>query len=875
MDQRSPGANRADGDYVGKYRILSEWARGGMGVVYRALDEDLGREVALKSPLADDASVNDRRRFLQEARAASRVSHPHVVPVYEVFEQDGRPWLAMEFIDGRTLRDTLADGRLPLEEVLLTGEQMADALAAAHGRGVLHRDVKPGNIMLAARGDARLMDFGLARSLPGTSSGTTHPTVSHLHQDIAGTLGYISPEQILGRPLESSSDVFSLGAVLYEAATGRRAFSGETPGELFDATLHLTPPPIGDLAREAPGELQRIIFKALAKRPDERYQSAKELAADLRTLRRRLESQHHVVPVSSPVEPTRKWWALVTIAAVVVLGAIAGGWVWSNGRRTPPVELGSPQQLTAGSGWQAEPTLAPDGSLVAYTSNESGNADIWLLDLGGGSAARLTNDPAVDRSPAWFPDGSTLAFVSDRGGKPSIWKISRLGGAASLVVENAEDPAVSPDGRSLAFVRWDAGGFFRIHVAPMASPENARALTDEQTGLWHHRKPAWSPDGQTIVYHAARDLWAVSLTGAAARLLTTADAVDKDPVWSPDGKFIYFSSNREGARALWRTPAAGGPAVRLTGGQGPEGQPSLSRDGARLVYSTFVDDWDLVLRNLDSGQERRLGGERVDDSPVFAPDGRSLAFVSDRWIGRYDLWLQLLDANGPVGEPRRLTDQTGSVAQPAFSPDGRWIAYHRAVSGQRDIWIVPANGAQPTQFTSDPSTDVEPDWSPDGRQLLFVSNRDGSPQIWTAPVSDGKPDGPARRLTTGPGIDGSPTWSSDGSAVAFVGGDGDVRIMAVDGRTGVRQLTTGARASRLAWNRATGELWASGTWGADTRSFRIIDVRNGSARPPALPIVLSAPNDTFDLSRDGRRIVFARQELRGHLWVQQVRAAAF
>jgi Tol biopolymer transport system component/predicted Ser/Thr protein kinase len=790
MDQRVPGGAPTDAVYVGKYRILGELGRGGMGVVYRALDEDLGREVALKSPLTDDASDSDRRRFLQEARAASRVSHPHVVPVYEVFEQDGRPWLAMEFINGPTLRETLARGRLPLEEVLLTGEQMADALGAAHARGVLHRDVKPGNIMIAARGDARLTDFGLARRLPGPASPTTQPSVSHLHQDIAGTLGYISPEQILGRTVEPSSDVFSLGAVLYEAATGRRAFSGETAGELFDATLHMMPPAMGELAREAPDELQRIVFKALAKRPDERYQSANELSADLRTLRRRLESQHLATSVSVPPVVRTQSWRLMA-AVVVALAAVGVAWRWVDGRRTVPV-LGPPQQLTAGSGWQAEPAIAPDGSLVAYTSNESGNADIWVLDIRGGTAARLTDDPRSDRSPGWFPDGSALAFVSDRSGKASIWKMSRLGGPASLVVEDAEDPAVSPDGRSVAFVRKDASGFYRINVAPLATPDRVDVLTTEHSGLWHHRKPAWSPDSRSIAYYAARDLWVVAVDGGAAHPLTTADAAEKDPVWSPDGKSVFFSSNRDGTRALWRVPASGGLSERLTGGQGPEGQPSLGRTGKSLVYSTYVDDWDVVIRNIDSGQEQRLGGERTDDSPVFSPDGRSMAFVSDRWIGRYDLWLQRLDAKGPAGEPRRLTDHEGSVAQPAFSPDGRWVAYYRVIRGQRDIWIVSTSGAPPVRFTTDAATNIEPDWSPDGRSIVYVSDRDGSTQVWTAPVQDGRPAGPPMRVTTGTTAPYSPTWSADGSAIAFIGGDKEVWIVAPNGRSPSRRLTTGA-----------------------------------------------------------------------------------
>jgi len=856
-------------EYVGKYRILGEVARGGMGVVYRALDEHLGRDVALKSPLADDASDDDRRRFLQEARAACRVSHPHVVPVYEVFEQGRRPWLAMEFIEGRTLRQTLDHGRLPIEEVLLIGEQMADALAAAHGRGILHRDVKPSNIMMAGRGDARLMDFGLARRTQGLGADAANPTATDLHREIAGTLGYGSPEQILGHAIEASSDVFSLGAVLYEAATGRRAFTGDTPGELFDATLHFTPAPIGDLAREAPGELQRIISKALAKRADERYQSAAELAADLRTMRRRLESQHHTPPVRVDT-PARPWRLAAAVGALLL--AAGATVLWYETWRAARIELGPPQQLTASAGWQAEPAMSPDGSLVAYSASEGGNADIWLLDIRNGTAVRLTDDPANDRSPAWFPDGSTLAFVSDRGGKTAIWKIPRLGGPPSLVLENAEDPAVSPDGSTLAFSRQDASGFLHISIAPLANPHDVRVLTTEQTGLWHHQRAAWSPDGRTIAYQAARDLWAVSVADARATLLTNADAADTEPVWSADGRFVYFSSNREGARALWRAPAAGGPAVRLTGGQGPERQPSLSRDGTRLVYSTFVNDLDVVIRDLTSGKEQRLASDGNESSPVFAPDGRSVAFVSTRWIGRYDVWLQPIDANGARGDARRLTDQEGSVSQPAFSPDGRWIAYHRTLNGQRDIWVVPTSGASPVQFTADPGIDVEPDWSPDGRQIVFMSDRDGTPQVWAAPVADGRPAGPARRLTSGPPAAGSPTWSPDGT-IAYVGADGEAWIIAGVGTTPAHRLTKGADVQRLAWNRASGRLWAIGFWGAGVLSFRVIDIKAGDVRPPSPPVPVLVPKSgfTFDLSWDGQRLAVTRQDLRGHIWMQQVR----
>jgi len=548
--------------------------------------------------------------------------------------------------------------------------------------------------------------------------------------------------------------------------------------------------------------------------------------------------------------------------------------IWYGRER--PLLLGAPRQLTAGVGWEAEPAVAPDGDLVAYVSNESGSPDIWLLDLRGGDAVRLTDDPAADRSPNWLPDGRGLLFVSDRGGRPAIWKISRLGGPPSFLLENAEDPAVSPDGLRLAFSRWEASGFYRIGVAALDSARDARLITTPETGLWDHRKPAWSPDGALIAYQTARDIWVVSATGTGARRLTTADAADAEPVWSPDGKYIYFSSNRDGIRALWRVAAAGGDAVRLTGGQGPERHPSISRDGSRIVYSTFVDNSDIVLRDLSTGREQRLGGERTEEHPVLSADSNLLAFVSDRWMGRRDVWLQRLAAMNAVGEPRRLTDQAGSVAQLTFSPDGLWIAYHHVLDGQRDVWTVPTNGGPAVQFTNDPALDVEPDWSPDGRHLVFVSGRDGTNQLWVAPVVNGHPAGAARRIKTGTAVLGGPTWSPDGATIAFVGSDSDVWIVAADGLTPARRVTRGAEAFRLCWNRSTGDLWASGLWGSGSLSIRIIDVRSGDTHPPPVPIVLSsALTVDFDLSRDGQRVAYARQDLRGDLWVQEIQESTF
>ncbi len=839
-----------------------------MGVVFRARDERLDRDVALKSPLADGAASEDVQRVVREARAASRVSHPHIVTIYEVLEVDGRPWIAMELVEGETVRDALRlKGRLPLEDAIRMVEDIAEALDAAHERGVLHRDVNPHNIMMSPRGGARLMDFGLARMVEPDTTQVSTKTVGSESQ-VVGTVGYMAPEQILGRGASTASDVFALGAVAFEAITGARAFSGQSTGDVFDATLHREPPPIAKFVADAPTEIDRIVHKALAKRADERYQSARELAADVRAVRRRLESDEHL-PITPPARRIPWKAAAAALAVAVAVAAVR------LNRDTPPSALNSPRQLTSMSGWEAEPALSPDGSLVAYASNQSGNADIWLLDVVGGQSLRLTDDRADDRAPAWFPDGTSLAFVSDRSGVTGIWRTARLGGSATLVLPDAVDPAIAPDARRIAFARRDASGFFRIWVAPLDDPPTARMLTTTVAGLWDHRQPAWSPDGALVVYAAARDLWIVPSGGGTARRLTAADATDLNPVWSRDGRFIFFSSNREGTFTLWRVPRDGGTAVRMTGGHGPERHASISALGTQVVYSTFEDNADLFLRQLDTGAEVRLGGERIERSPVFAPDRQSMAFVSDRWGGRYDIWLQPLEARRPAGEPHRVTNHPGSVAQPAFSPDGRWIAYHRVLDGQRDIWIAPVDGAAASQFTTSPASDIHPDWSPDGQEIVFVSDRSGADEIRLAPVREGRPGGEGRAIPGGGLLIDAPTWSPDSATIAFVGQAGDERdaylVDAAGGRP-PRRLTTGAGAWRVAWNRATGQLWASGFWGGRVLSLRILDTGSGAMTTPEPPVILSADpaSSDFDLAWDGRHVAFARYEPRGDLWIYQL-----
>ena len=318
-----------------------------------------------------------------------------------------------------------------------------------------------------------------------------------------------------------------------------------------------------------------------------------------------------------------------------------------------------PRQLTSDPGREGEPALSRDGTLVAFVSDRAGHRDIWVVDVQGGEPLQLTNDDAADGVPAWFPDGSAVAFESDRSGRPDVWKVPRLGGAPVLLVPEGDHPALSPDGRRIAFARVDRSNYTRIMVMDVGRPETARQLTSERDGLWGHVRPAWSPDGETIAYADFRDVWLAPVAGGRPRPLTTDHALNSSPTFSPDGRFVYFASDREGTSALWRIPVGGGPAERVTTGTGPETEPSAAATGA-VAFSTAADRFDVTVADLRTGTRTRFGGVRTESSPSFAPDASAVVFSSDRDVS-YDLWVQPL-SDGAAADARGASRSRGGTS---------------------------------------------------------------------------------------------------------------------------------------------------------------------------------------------------------------------
>jgi Tol biopolymer transport system component len=878
-----------EGTQLGPYGILGLIGAGGMGEVYRARDQRLGRDVAVKvlSPRLsrDEGSL---RRFEHEARAAGALNHPNVVAVHDVGQHEGTPYVVTELLEGCTLREQVGVG-LTVQKAIDIAVQVARGLSAAHDRNIVHRDLKPANIFVTTDGQVKIIDFGLAKlhqPQDALDSAGSMASTATAPGSQPGTVGYMAPELVDGKPSDARADIFALGVVLYEMLSGTSPFRCESTVDTLAAVLHADPPPLAARNPRVPPVLEALVRRCLEKAPTERFQSARDLGFALEGVRSALQSSgsgRGSSPRAFLPGQTGGLGRRIRSAAVVLilltLAMVAGRMVpWPRPPLATPHNL-APRQLTSEPGVESEPALSPDGSLVAYTVQDARDTDIWLVDVRGGPSLRLTDNPSADRSPAWFPDGASIAFVSGRDGREGIWQIHRLGGPPSRLLADASEPAVSPDGTRLAFVRPAPSGRPRIGVVEIARPESARLITGDADNIWGYQQPAWSPDGRTLCFSDLRDLWLVDVAGGPLRPLTRDHAYDTHPAFAPDGRHVYFSSSREGTLAVWRIGIDGRSLQRITFGTGPENEPSLAVAAARLAYSTYSAEPDLAVIDRLTGEHTRIAGARTEEAPTFLPDGRGIVFGSNRG-GDWDLWVQPVEGGRPSGAARRLTDQPGAEAVAAVSPDQKWIAYCRVLGEERDIWAVPAQGGLPHPLVEGAGHDFHPAWSPDGKHLAFVSSRDGDPHVWVAPVRDGAVTGPPVVLTRGDTADYFPCWSPDGQTLAFVrveGASSDVWIARVDGSEPPRPLTVGAFAECARWERDGLALLVSARWGGRMVSVKRVRLEGGKAEQLAHAIDLgdAAEAGFFDLSPDGRFLVRDEPQSRGDIWLLEARQGRF
>jgi serine/threonine protein kinase/Tol biopolymer transport system component len=842
------------GSMVAHFRVVAPLGGGGMGVVYRAEDTRLGRTVALKF-LAPERTRDPgaKERFLREARAASALDHPNLCTVHEVGETaEERLYLAMPCYDGETLAQRIERGPLPVAEAVELATQAARGLAKAHRGGIVHRDVKPANLMVTGDGVVKILDFGIAE-LAGTAGEAGSGS-------LAGTPVYMSPEQTRGAAVGPATDVWSLGVVLYEMLAGSRPFSGGGGGSVaaaFHAIREAEPEPLARRRPEVPAELSRIVSRMLEKDPAERPTSS-EAFAELDRLRLGMTTGGVFRPAARA-----RWAGALLLALVAGLGA----WLWQRGGgpRAVPLQAAS-THLTDQEGRESFPSLSPDGTRFAYAKVVGGRSHLYLQRVGGSDPVDLSRDsPADDTQPAFSPDGKQLAFRSERVGG-GLFLRDLAGGTVRRLTDRGYNPAWSPDGRALAFaneeVRTPSVRRSKSEVwwIDLAGGEPRRLVTAIDAV-----QPSWSPHGQRIAFWGVpagsgqRAIWTVPAGGGAPRAVLRDSHLNWNPVWSPDGRYLYFASDRSGSMNLWRV-AIDEASGRVLGDLEPITTPapwigflSLSHDGRHLLYAT-----DESRSNLERAP---FDGERA----------------------------------GIAGPVVPVTAGTRAIRSSSPSPDGRWVVFD-TLAPQEDLFVVAAAGGEVRQLTNDLAKDRSPSWSPDGSRILFYSNRSGKFEVW-AIRSDGR--GLEQLTDSHGGHVFNPLWSPDGRKIAcFLGWSGEA-VIDLSRPLAARvpealppfdfAATSWSSQGRLAGQggnelvlysfarRAYERLGVSGqeaSWLRDGRRLlflqqgKVVGLDSGTRR--IWEIAAPAPNSSYthlSVSRDGQGLFLVRAVEEGDVWL--------
>ncbi len=882
------------GQTIGNYVVLSKLGEGGMAAVYLARDSRLGRQVALKIlPAFFNRDLDRLRRFEQEARAGSALNHPNILTVHEIGEIGENHFIATEFVEGETLRDRLTLGRLPIGEALNITEQIASALCAAHAKGILHRDIKPGNVMLRPDSLVKVLDFGLAKLIGQSERGTDEATAALAHTQsgmIIGTVTYMSPEQTRGLAVDARTDIWSLGVVLYEMLTGRPPFLGSTQSDVMVSVLERDAPPLAEHLPHAPDELQSILTKMLCKDPEARYQAIADLQVDLRNLKLQQEQPQtrssadfgYVGPLEkviasttyegeitrgsgaviaetegsdsgdkwlptaelpapaatlSPLEKVRRHRLAAVVTLVVLSGVAFGLYKLLISWRTSQSDVAKTgairslvvrtMQLTSWAGLDLTPSFSPDGSAIAYCSDQNGSLEIYVKQLAaGGREIQITLDGQQNLEPAWSPSGKLIAYHSkNRGG---IWLIPALGGVARQLTEFGSYPAWSPDGTLIAFqsagigdslLAIGSGAVSSSTIWVVALSGGApKQISQPANTPGSHGSPTWSPDGKWIAfatYDLSRqsEVWSVSADGSRANFIVRNGL---GPVYAPDGQSIYFIGNPSNlGYGVWQAPI------------------STNQTGSNSEPVKLLDAGAMNIKHLS-----------------VAADGKRIAYGALSQTS--NLWSVRLSASSEaVGPPAALTRELNyRSSAPAVSPDGGKIAYnvYRA-GGPGGIWVINANGTNPTQVAEN---GVGPSWSPDGQQILFSRQRAGRATLWSIPLSGGKEE---RLIDLGPGSNFL-RISPDGKQVVFNSttvGATNLWLASVAGGS-PKQLTFDLESMGFACWSPDGKMLALGIKRGEDGYIGLMPSSGGEVKQLNFDHGVSAPNSW---SPDGDKIAFA------------------
>jgi Tol biopolymer transport system component/tRNA A-37 threonylcarbamoyl transferase component Bud32 len=855
------------------YEILEVLGQGGMGTVYKARDTRLNRLVALKVFHRDRVQDGDRRqRFMQEAQAASGLNHPHIVTIYDIGQTDGDWFIAMEYVPGRPLSSLIRHKGMPLRDVLRYAIQIADALACAHAAGIVHRDLKPANVMVTPHGATKLVDFGLAKLQEGPAWSDNETGAIDLRTregTVLGTAAYMSPEQAEGRTVDGRSDVFSFGAMLYEMATGRRAFRGESAISTLSAVLSADPQP---MTGQVPRDLEKIITRCLRKDPQTRYQSM----ADVRVVLEDVEHEVRPRRRRSSAGSRRLFWGAAGVIAAVI--AAAGGWLLTRPSPGPgpPVKV---MPLATYPGVKDFPAISRDGSAVAFSWRKPGtdNFDLYVLRVGGGPPVQRTTSPEDDYFASWSPDGQTIVFVRGSAfGANEIIAIPTLGGPEQRIASWGGaffGPAWTADGRHLIVNdRPQPGRPLSLFSVSLDTGEKQPfvALPAGFTGIGDVAG-VFSPDRRKLliyrlVANLSGDLFVQPLSDDGVPQGVPSE-LTKQNLWlnglgfAPDGGSVLFSGVREHAQALWRLSLSspGAPERVAFGDQAAAFDVAYRAN--RMVFERRSPDSNVMRLDLESSTAtplQFLNSTREDMWPEYSPDGSRIALVSTR-SGQVEIWV--CDSAG--GDPVQLTRNRGGLGEaPRWSPDGRSFALVSLTGSRWSPAIVSTDRGQLKRLATgaESSDESVPTWSRDGRWIYFSSSRSGSNDIWKIPSAGGQ----AVQVTRYGGFYGQE--SPDGKFLYYTKQwdyrgpssvnelwrmpvDGGDETLVVAGIKSYRNVVVGRR----------GVYYARSESGHD--SIRVHDLATGRSR---LLFELSAPIASgLSLSPDERYLIYSQTDDEG------------
>ena len=904
------------GDYLGRYRIVRKIGEGGMGEVFLAEDQKLARQIAVKVLSADFASDSDRMgRFVYEAISASSLNHPNIITIYEINDEHQPPFIAMEYVEGETLGRRIKRSPLEVHETLDIAIQVATALAAAHDANVVHRDVKPDNFILRPDGLVKVLDFGLAKQVAprsitsfeemyaGVPEIKTHPGL------VMGTVAYMSPEQARGKLVDARSDIFSFGAVLYQMVSGRLPFIGENDIDVVGSILHKDPRPLSQSARTIPHDVELVIKKALRKNRDERYQTMRELLADLKEIREEIRHDSkneyasngngHSAEALSELErglPTEQMHAAGIVStrelsippstlsgilfseirehpirslgysalfAVLLTGLFYGVFMLAESWRQP--EIFQTMQLAkltySGNVESFNASISPDGKYVAYVIEDAGEDGLLIKQRAAESGVIiLPQGPHNVSGVAFSPDSNFVYYsLSVQGGQPALYQAPAMGGPARKLIADAEGPVTfSPDGKLLAFIRGST-------YIMLADPDggNIRQLAKASDGNRYFNL-SWSPKGDVIaaVYYSHTD------SNDHLSQITVADGLES-PIrsqpwlrlrgvsWLPDASGLVVSGrDPEMQRSqLWEIEYPGGTTRRITNDLQIYNGAVLTRDGS-IILSVQEKYRSNLWTSLGTAGPKQISTETGRDEGMsgvaISGDGRIAYTV--RMKGDQDIWIANADGSGY----RQVTFDVKANYAPVFSPDGRYLAYVSTRAGSPDIWRMDADGTNPIQLTHDPDLTGQPSFSPDG-SFVYYDVMDGQRRhsIWRVSVNGGAPEQITRF----------------GSRRPVISPDGNLMVCEVResvGETAPKMVLVSLQNGQIVSNLNSVSLQQSRNirWSSDGKSLIFSETRGRVDNLWLLPIDGSPARQItnfdadrifhFDVTRDGKSWIMAR-----------------